>query len=162
MSVRLTDRLLVRVPTLKNTGEHGSSERNRKESIAMIPSRSFISSAFGGCYQLRANTSRCTQMLVSERTPHEEGGSANRLRRRARATPRESEVFCGSNVEERDGNATNLRGISQENAARRGIRRIPEATRVASAQDLDTARSDVSLQRWDEHECGGTQTWSTR
>jgi hypothetical protein len=48
--------------------------------------------------------------MVSERTPHEEGGSANRLRRRPRATPRESEVFEGSNVDERDGSATNLRG----------------------------------------------------
>lgn len=48
--------------------------------------------------------------MVSERTPHEEGGSANRLRRRTRATPCESEVFEGSNVDERDGSATNLRG----------------------------------------------------
>jgi len=30
---------------------------------------------------------------------------------------------------------------SQGEAARRGIRRIPEGTRVASAQELDTARS---------------------
>jgi len=49
--------------------------------------------------------------MVSERTPHEEGGSANRLRRRTRATPCESEVFEGSNVDERDGSATNLRGM---------------------------------------------------
>ena len=42
-------------------------------------------------------------------------------------------------------NATGARptcaATSQDAAARRGIRRIPEATRVASAQDLDTARS---------------------
>lgn len=49
--------------------------------------------------------------MVSERTPHEEGGSANRLRRRTRATPCDSEVFQDSNVEERDGNAANLRGM---------------------------------------------------
>jgi hypothetical protein len=34
------------------------------------------------------------------------------------------------------------------------------SNRVASAQELDTARSDVSPKGWDEHECGGTQTWS--
>ena len=119
---------------LKRPGEYGSS-------LTISQGIESDDTLAKPVYRLRANTSRCTQITVSERALDEEGGSANRLRRRARATPCESEVFEGSNVDGRDGNATNLRGNLVRGCSPTRSRRIPEVTRVASAQDLDTARS---------------------
>ena len=93
-----------RVPTRKNTDEPGSCTRNRKESSLQD------SLATLAC-QGRATTSRWTRTMVSERTPHEECGSANRLRRRTRVTCCGTEVNDDGNIEGRDGIATSLRGI---------------------------------------------------
>lgn len=151
-------RLSGRAPTLQDEDEHGSSDANRKANVVMTPSRR--------CLHLRAGTSRCPLQMVSERTPHEEGGSANRLRRRTRATPRGSEGIDDGNIGDRDGTATDLRGsirrMLQTDEEHVGF---PRRLGSRARSETGTARSDVSPTHerswenngWDGHVCNGMQ-----
>lgn len=103
MSVRLVDQSSAGYPPCRSRRARVIRQGTARNLLKMTPSRR--------CLHLRAHTSRCGLRLVSERTPHEEGGSANRLRRRTRVIPRDSEVVIGGNIDDCDGNATDLRGI---------------------------------------------------
>jgi hypothetical protein len=103
MSVRFANRLFQGHPPERiqaNTGHLTETARNRRNDTLANPA----------CW-VRATTSRWTQPMVSERTPHEECETAVRSRERNRVNRCDSEVADDGNIEGVDGKATSLRGI---------------------------------------------------
>ena len=146
-----------RVPARKNEDEPGSSRRDRKESIGRHP-REMLA--------FRADTSRCPPPMVSERTPHEEGGRRNVCEGVTRATPANPKSRRWQHRRMRRERDRPARQLLRKLQPTRN-RRIPEVTRAASARTGNgTERVSPTHERswtnngWDGRDCNGMQSRS--
>lgn len=165
MSVRFVDRLFIGYPperTQTNTDHFTETARNRRNDT-LAKSRYPPRRVCG----LRATTSRWTSTMVSERTPHEECESTARSRERNRVIPAIPKVPPMATSNEATGLRPACAAPSQEDAARRGIRRIPEQSgRERTGTGHGTERVSPTHERswtnngWDERDCNGMQTRS--
>jgi hypothetical protein len=135
MSVRLTNRRHVRITLLKRPGEHGSSARFRKRSSLDDTLAKLV-------YQLRANTSRCTQMNGVRKNTTRGGRVGESSAKATSSDPLRIRSFrrqqCRRTRRERDQPARHARKNMQPDEEYVGF---PRQLGSRAHRKLDTARS---------------------